>query len=226
MIKNSIVMLAAILTASISASAIPAVGSLEVDFREAGWAVNGTQTSKTVDNVTAAGRRLTAVGGVVAAPLTQSGTDGLGINGLVGDDSEVGIGEFLRVTFAAGSGNGLTGAWLTKLFTGEPGLLGPITEAGYVSLYVGGSFLKDVAFSGLQTVGQNALGDVYADFGGALDLSEARFYSSGQLFNGILVNDYSVAGLQKPAPVADGGLSLGLLGAGLIGVGALSRRRS
>lgn len=143
--------------------------------------------------------------------MTQSGTDGLGINGLVGDDSEVGIGEFLRVTFAAGSGNGLTGAWLTKLFTGEPGLLGPITEAGYVSLYVGGSFLKDVAFSGLQTVGQNSLGDVYADFGGALDLSEARFYS-GQLFNGILVNDYSVAGLQVPAPVADGGLSLGLLG--------------
>lgn len=54
MIKNSIVMPAAILTASISASAIPAVGSLEVDFREAGWAVNGTQTSKTVDTVTAA----------------------------------------------------------------------------------------------------------------------------------------------------------------------------
>lgn len=226
MTKNSIVTLAALLTASVSASAIPAVGSLEVDFREAAWAVNGTQTTKTVGDITAAGRRINLLGNEVAAPLTQSSTDGLGVNSPGVDDSELGVAEILRVTFSNGSGDGLTGTWLTKLFTGEPGLLGPITETGYVKLYVGGNFLMDVAFSGFQTTAQNSLGDVYASFGSALNLSEARFYSSGQLLNGLFVNDYGVAGFEKPASVADGGLTCGLLGAGLLGVGLVSRRKS
>jgi len=207
----------AVLGTSLSALAIPAVGSLEIDFRTSSWQVNGTQTSKTVGNVTAQGYRSTLLFGVQATPLTQSGTDGLGINGPVGDDGEIGVAEILRLSFANGAGNSAGGAWVTRLFADE---FGYIDESGYVELYVGGNLLKTVNFVGTVPSGGGALGDVYVNFDGFYDLSEARFFSSGTLLNGVFVNDYAVAGLKVP----DHGMTLGLLGIGLVGLGAVRRR--
>ena len=215
MIGKTTLLAAVVVGASLTASAIPA--SLAIDFRDqASWSGAAGNTTYTSGNTTANGLRVRVIDNqTVPAKLTWTANLGLGVDTpLVPDDAELGAREIISIAFAGGAGNGVNGAWVTKLFTGE---LGFITETGYVELFVNNALAATLNFSGLQTSGANSLGDVFVDFGGAYDLTGAKFYASGNA-----ISDYSVAGFTVP----DQGTTIALLGVGLIGIGTLRRRQA
>ena len=211
-----------------TAFAIPA--TLSIDFRTSAWSAAAGQSTKQIGDVTAQGSGVVIplLGVVGPRPLSWNGQLGLGVdsNALGEDPTELGYKEVLSLSFGNQIADDATGAWVTKLFT-EEGLFHNVTETGYVELYTGGSLLKTVDFGGLQPAGLNPVGDVFVDFGGAYDLSGAKFYARGNS-----VSDYSVAGLVASGSgatsfqaVPDGGTTLIFLGASLAGVGLLNRRR-
>lgn len=198
-------MITAIFGGVASAVAIPT--SLNIDLRSTAWSsANGT-TQSTVGNLTA----------TAAFPpgsvLTWSSTDGLAIN----SPSLLGLGtiDILNMSFTAGSGNGLTGAWVTNLYNGL------IDEAGLLVLNTSNG-TQYIGFSGQQTSSQNPLGDVYIGFGGSQNVSSAQFYTVNALGGLVGNRNYSVAGFTTSVP--DGGTTLMLLGCGLMSLTVLRRR--
>lgn len=174
-----------------SASAIPT--TLSVDFRSAAWQQAAGKSSFSVGNVTD-----TAVF-PFGSTLTASSTAGLGVNVPLSWTTA----DIMNVTFSLGSGKGLTGAWVTNLFSGtlELGTLVLDTTQGVI----------DISFSG-----QNSLGDLYVSFGGAYNVTGAEFFEGG-----IGSKPYSVAGFTS---VPDGAATLTLLGIGLVSLTALRLR--
>ena len=137
--------------------------------------------------------------------LTWSSTAGIGISapGILALSPV----DILNISFANGSGNGLTGAWVTNLFSssGESGILELVTTTG-----------TDI----IDFYGQNSTGDVYINFASALNVLTAEFCAlspTGQLFS----QTYSGAGFTT---VPDGGTTLALLGIGLVSLPALRHR--
>jgi hypothetical protein len=158
--KTLLSVVAALFGGAASALAIPS--SLNIDLRTAPWSTSPGTVTDTVGNVTA----------TAAFPpgsvLNWSSTAGISIN----SPSFLGLGtiDILNFSFAAGSGNGLTGVWVTNLFSGL------IDESGVVQLSTStGTYYA--SFLGQQTSSQNPLGDVYVNFGGALDVLSAQFYA-------------------------------------------------
>jgi hypothetical protein len=181
------------------ASAVAVPSNLDIDLRTSLWSSASGTTQDTQGKVTA----------FAAFPpgsvLTWSSTAGIGINapGFLALSPI----DILNISFANGAGNGLTGAWVTNLFSGSPegGILELVTATG----------TDIIDFSGL-----NSSGDVYVNFGGPLNVLTAEFCAinpTGQLFG----QSYSVAGFTT---VPDGGSTLMLLGIGLISLTALRRR--
>jgi len=197
MYRNVFALLIALFGGIASAVAIPS--SLDVDLRSVAWSSAAGTTQDTQGNVTA----------FAAFPpgsvLTWSSTAGLGIQApsiLAASALDI-----LNMTFASGSGNGLTGAWVTNLFSGsaESGVLELVTTTG-----------TDI----IDFAGQSSTGDVFVNFGSALNVLTAEFLAlnpTGQLFS----QSYSVAGYTT---VPDGGTTLTLLGIGLVSLTALRRR--
>lgn len=202
-----------------SAFAIPS--SLDIDFRAADWLGAAGNSSWTVGDVTAV-----AMLPAGNALLSQSGTDGLGIdsNDPYEDPHEVGPYEMLQVNFTGTAGDQLTGVWVTKLFVEGPG--GLLTDVGYVELWNGATMLDRIGFWGEKTSAQNPLGDVFVDFLGAFNLTSAKFY--GLEVAPVLNLDYAVAGFEKssqgPPSVPDSGASFALLAMALCGLCGLRRR--
>jgi len=205
MYKSIFALIIALFGGIASAVAIPS--SLGIDFRTTAWDPPTAPTQQTVGNITATA---TYPPGSV---LTWSSTAGIGIN----SPSPLGVGtiDILNMSFAAGSGNGLTGAWVTDLFNGA------VDEAGLLVLKLSSGATDTIAFLGQETASQDPLGDVYISFGGPLNVLSANFYETGG-FNSLVGNkNYSVAGFTS---VPDGGTTLTLLGIGLISLTAFRRR--
>ena len=197
MIKNILALVVAFFGGAAAAWAVPT--NLAVNFESTAWDPPKAPTQETVGNIT-----VTAAfppGSV----LSWSSTLGLGVSaqGLIGALSPI---DIMNVSFANGSGLGLTGTWVTNLPSTalESGVLELITTTG----------TDYFDFSG------NSSGDVYINFGGALDVLTAEFCAldaTGQLFN----QTYSVAGFTS---VPDGGTTVVLLGIGLLSLVVFRRR--
>jgi hypothetical protein len=197
MYRNIFALIIALFAGVASASAVPS--SLAIDLTSPNWGSAIGTTQDTQGNVTA----------FAAYPpgsvLTWSKTPGIGI-----DAPEILAAspvDILNISFANGSGNGLTGAWVTNLFSssGESGILELVTTTG-----------TDI----IDFYGQNSTGDVYINFASALNVLTAEFCAlspTGQLFS----QTYSGAGFTT---VPDGGTTLALLGIGLVSLPALRRR--
>jgi hypothetical protein len=203
--KNILTLIIAVFGGAASAFAIPS--TLSVDLRTAGWKSSNGQSQDTVGNLTA-----TAVA-PAGSTLTWSATAGLGISS---PPSVLGLGtvDILNLTFGNGSGNGLSGAWVTNLFNGlidEVGLLVLKTTTGTDILN----------FSGLETQSQDPLGDVFVSFGSAHNVLSAQFYEAGELNSLLSGKNYSVAGFTS---VPDGGRTVTLLGLGLLSLVVFRRR--
>src|SRR5262245_34060545 len=144
MYRNFFALIVALFGGIASAVAIPS--SLGIDLRSASWSLASGTTQDTQGNVTA----------FAAFPpgsaLTWSSTAGIGIRapGILALSPI----DILNISFTNGSGNGLTGAWVTNLFSGsaEAGVLELVTTTG----------TDIVDFSGV-----NSTGDVYINFGRA-----------------------------------------------------------
>jgi VPDSG-CTERM motif len=193
--KAILCLITAILGGVVSAFALP----LDINLTSAGWSsANGT-TQYTSGNITA----------FAAYPpgsiLTWSSSAGIGIDapGFLALSPV----DILNLSFTNGSGNGLTGALVTNLPSGslDLGVLELVTTTG----------TGIIDFSG-----QNSSGNVYINFGSALNVLTAEFCAldpTGQLFS----QGYSVAGFTR---VPDGGTTVALLGMGLISLMIFRRR--
>jgi hypothetical protein len=195
----------AMVSSAVSALAIPT--TLSVDFRSAAWQSAAGKTSYTTGNVT------DTAAYPPGSTLTASSTAGVGIKA---PSLSSGTVDILNVTFSLGSGSGLTGAWVTNLFSGT-------LETGTLVLDTTQGILSPILFSGLLTSSQDPLGDVYIDFGGAYNVLSAQFYALDPL-SSLGIKDYSVAGFADPPAVPDGGTTLTLLGIGFISLTVLRRR--
>ena len=203
-----------------TASAIPLVGDLDIDFRTAAWAgANGEGSFGPIDGVTA--NTYTLFAG--AAELYQDSKDGLGIRG--GEQDEIDRLEFLwidlnhhGVGLPYGPGLEVTGVWITDLFDGPDG--GHIGEQGLLLLWVGDSFV-DFTFSGNDS--DQANGEQYVDFGGTY-LAHTAIFAALNIADGInpADNEFSVAGFTQPVPEP---ATMLLLGSGLIGLAGFGRKK-
>jgi hypothetical protein len=200
--KTILCLAIAMMGGAASALAIPT--SLGVDFRSAAWQAAAGQTTFTSGNV----KDSAAL--PLGATLTASSTAGIGINAPTPLSGTV---DILNVAFSLASGTGLTGAWVTNLFSGtlESGTLVLNTTKG----------TETYLFSGLQSSSQNSLGDVYVNFGGAYNVLSASFLVANPL-SVLGTKNYSVAGFSSSVP--DGGTTLSLLGIGLISLTVLRRK--
>jgi hypothetical protein len=189
--KNILAFIIALLSGAASSWA------LAIDLTSSAWSsANGT-TETTVGNVTA----------FAAFPpgsvLSWSSMTGLGVDA----DGFLALSpvDIMNISFANGSGNGLTGASITNLFAGScESILELVTTSG-----------TDILdFSGTSS------GNVYINFGSALNVLTAEFCAldpTGQLFN----QSYSVKGFTS---VPDGGTTLTLLGIGLMSLVVFRRK--
>jgi hypothetical protein len=102
--KTILCLAIAVLSGATSALAVPT--TLGVDFRSTAWQVASGKTSYSVAQVT----------DTAAAPpgstLTWSSSAGIGVSAAL----TLGTADILDMTFLGGTGNGLTGAWVTNLF--------------------------------------------------------------------------------------------------------------
>jgi hypothetical protein len=205
MCKNILALIGALFGAATSALAIPS--TLGIDFRSAAWSNANGQIQDTVGNITASA--ILPAGSV----LSYSSTAGLGMN----SPAPLGLAtvDILNLAFGGQSGNGLTGAWVTNLFSGV------VDEAGVAVLRLASGATDAIEFLGQKTASQNPLGDVYISFGGALDVVSAQFYEAGALDTLISGKSYSVAGFTT---VPDGGATVMLVGIGLLGLIGVYRR--
>jgi hypothetical protein len=194
--KNILVLIIGLFSGAASSWAVPS--DLAINLESSLWSSTNGAVEETVGNVTA----------FAAFPpgstLTWSSTAGIGINapGFLALSPV----DIMNISFASGSGNGLTGAWVTNLFSGtlEAGILELVTTTGTDS----------VDFS------VTSSGNVYVSFGRALDILTAEFCAlnpTGQLYT----QSYSVAGFTS---VPDGGTTLTLLGIGLLSLVIFRRK--
>jgi VPDSG-CTERM motif len=195
MYKTIFALVIALFAGIASAFATP----LAIDFTSAAWSSANGRTQDTVGNVTA-----TSAYPPGSALTWSSAGVGIRAPGLLALSPI----DILNISFANGSGNGLTGSLVTNLFSGswESGVLELITTTGtdYFNL-----------------TGLNSTGNVYTSFGGAVNVLAAEFWAvnpTGQLFS----QGYSVAGFTRSVP--DGGTTVALLGISLIGLTALRCR--
>jgi hypothetical protein len=200
--KTILCLAIAMIGGAASALAIPT--SLGVDFRSAAWQAAAGKSSFVSGNVT--DNAVLPFG----STLTASSTLGIGINAPTPLSGTL---DILNVTFNLGSGTGLTGAWVTNLFSGtlETGSLVLQTTQG----------TQTFLFSGIQSSSQNSLGDVYVNFGSAYNVLSANFLALNPL-SALGTKNYSVAGFSSSVP--DGGTTLSLLGIGLISLTVLRRK--
>jgi hypothetical protein len=187
MIKSFFGAAIALVASVVSSLAIPA--SLSVDLRSKAWALDNGRPSYTVNNVTATG-----------STLDWNSKEGVGIS-----DSE---GE-LHLQFSLGSGNGLTGVWVTNLFF-KPGI---VPQGGVLIL---DTTVGDEKFFilGAKTAAQDPLGDVFVSFNGTYDVLEASFYRQ--------IGSYDVAGFSR---VPETGPTLALLAIGLLSLCVLGGKK-
>ena len=197
MFKNILALTVALLGGAAAAWAVPS--NLSVDFESTAWDPPTAPAQETVGNITVTAEF------PPGSVLSWSSTLGLGVSaqGLIGEASPI---DIMNVSFANGSGLGLTGTWVTNLPSTalESGVLELITTTG----------TDYFDFSG------NSSGDVYINFGSALDVLTAEFEAldaTGELFN----QTYSVAGFTS---VPDGGTTVTLLGIGLLSLVVFRRR--
>src|ERR1700674_778064 len=155
---NKTILCVAIAMVGGAASALAIPTTLGVDFRSAAWQSASGRSTYSVGNVT------DTVVFPSGSTLTASSTAGIGVNvpwSWVSADIRVSA-DILNTTFSLGSGQGLTGAWVTNLFsrTFETGTLVLDTTQG----------TQNIFFSGIQTQSEDPLGDVYINFGGAYNV--------------------------------------------------------
>jgi hypothetical protein len=160
-----------------------------VDLRSKAWEPDNGLPSYTVNNVTATG-----------STLDWNSKEGVGIS-----DSE---GE-MHLQFSLGSGNGLTGAWVTNLFfkpgiVPQSGVLILETTVGYEKFFVPGQ----------KTAAQDPLGDVFVNFNGKYDVLDAFFYRQ--------LGSFDVAGFSR---VPETGQTLTLLAIGLLSLCVLGGKK-
>jgi hypothetical protein len=196
MYRNFFALMIALFGGVASSVAIPS--NLSIDLRSATWSSAIGTKQDTQGNVTA------AAAFPPGSVLTWSSTAGIGISapGILALSPV----DILNISFANGSGNGLTGTLVTNLFSGtsESGVLELVTTTG----------------TNYFNLNSSSSGQDYLTFGGALNVLAAEFWAvdpTGQLLN----QGYSVAGFTG---VPDGGATLTLLGIGLISMTALRRR--
>ena len=194
--KKILALIIALFGGAAAAWAVPT--NLAVNFESTAWDPPTQPTQETVGNITVYAKF------PPGSVLSWSSTAGLGIDadGILAASPV----DIMNVNFANGSGLGLTGTWVTNLPSTalESGVLELITTTG----------TDYFDFSG------NSSGDVYINFGGALDVLTAEFCAldpTGQLFN----QTYSVAGFTS---VPDGGTTVMLLGIGLLSLVVFRRR--
>jgi hypothetical protein len=193
-----------------SATSIPA--DLAIDFRTEAWAsANGEQEYK-VGNVTV--RSYDASNSYNwTAQIYQDTVDGLGVLG--GEHDEIDGFEFIWVHIDGGMA--LNGVWITDLFDVPDGA-GSGEEGQMLFTELGGG-LHYYSFSGKDADPGN--GEIWVSFGGEFWVTNAFFGSKP--WPGCVDNEFSVAGFTG-APVPEPATML-LLGAGLIGLAGVGRRR-
>ena len=185
------------ISATTEATSIPS--DLAIDFRDHSWSGANGQYSYQVGGVK-------AIANPLCRALFQDGRDGLGIRG--GEHDEIDRREMLVVAFRGGSGSDLMGVWLTDLFNNHREV-----ERGYYQIYSNGSW---GSWNGVTASNSHPNGEQYVSFGGPTDVRRIRFKAP---MDGM--SEFSVAGFKKAVP--DSGMTLLLLGAGLLLVGGAGR---
>jgi hypothetical protein len=187
MIKSFFGVAIALMAGAISSFAIPT--SLSLDLRSKAWQPDNGRPSYTVNNVTATG-----------STLNWNSTEGVGISSSEGE---------MNFQFSLGSGNGLTGVWVTNLFfkTGivpQGGVLILDTTVGDQKFFILGE----------KTAAQDPLGDVFVSFNGTYDVLDASFFRQ--------VGSFDVAGFSR---VPETGSTLIFLAVGLLSLCALGGKK-
>jgi hypothetical protein len=202
--KQSISIVAGLLIAG-SASAIPALGDIAIDFRTSDWAAGHGQNAYTFDGTTVTAAQ------PAGALLYRDNKDGFGIQG--GEFDEIDGDERLSVSF---DGSRLiTGVWITDLFGSPDGQGSYMGEIGFVDLYFGNATSANQTKIFFGTDSDQNNGEQYVKFDNPFAISWVQFEAIN-----VRGHEFSVAGFSVPEPA-----SIALFGLGLLGLG-ICRRKS
>ena len=196
---------------AVSASATIIPDDLAIDFRSAEWKGANGWSVYTVGNVTVRAYDADNLGW--NAKLYQDEVDGLGVLG--GEDDEMDRYEFIWVHIKGGMM--LNGVCITDLFDAPDG--GDTGEKGQMLFSALGGSVHFSQFYGSDANQDN--GEIWIDFGDEFLVSDAVFGTYP--WPGYDGNEFSVAGFTAAA-VPEPATML-LLGAGLIGLAGLGRKR-
>ncbi|MBW2339522.1 MAG: PEP-CTERM sorting domain-containing protein [Deltaproteobacteria bacterium] len=193
-----------------AASATIISDSLVIDFRTSDWAGANGRSVYTVGDVTVSAYDVHDPGW--HAKLYQDEVDGLGVLG--GQDDEIDRHEFIWVHIKGEMM--INGVWITDLFDAPDGGDGEKGQMLFSDL--GGSFYFFQFYGNDADQGN---GEIWVDFGDEFLVSDAVFGSKP--WPGYDGNEFSVAGFTAAA-VPEPATML-LLGAGLIGLAGVGRRK-
>lgn len=207
----------AILGSAGSTWALPIIpNAIDIDFRSSVWSAAHNQSTHTLGDVTASALP-------TGSKLRHATGAGLGIDGpvpnRVEDPSEVGPLETLVVSFA--SPTSLLAAYLNDLY--PQSLTELVEDSGWLDLYNGATLMGTYAFSGSDSSGEKAV-----VFNGPALVTRVEFkvYTGNNIVEILANRDFAVAGFDVQEPVVqveDNGLTLALLGGGLLAL-AIARR--